>query len=153
MKFGLFRIFDPPTSSMKFPLQVHTLKHNATRVSMYVAFVAGILLPILETIRRWDQLAELRYFITWFDDYIIGGFLFFGAWKTYKSMSNGVRYLIAAWGFSTGMCFYSFFGQLQAINEPDPGPLSSSAVVLIKGVMFLICISCLIFSLNQRHAK
>jgi hypothetical protein len=53
------------------------LKHNGSRVSMYVAFAASILLPILETIRRWDQLAEPRYFITWFDDYIIGGFLFF----------------------------------------------------------------------------
>jgi hypothetical protein len=138
---------------MKPPSQVDSLKYNATRVSMYVAFVAGILLPILETIRRWDQLAELRYFISWFDDYIIGGFLFFGAWRTYKSMSNGVRYLIAAWGFATGMCFYSFFGQLQAINEPDPGPLSSPAIVLIKGVMFLICIVCLTFSLDERALK
>jgi hypothetical protein len=129
------------------------LKHNGSRVSMYVAFAASILLPILETIRRWDQLADPRYFITWFDDYIIGGFLFFGAWKTYRSITNGVKYLIAAWGFATGMCFYSFFSQLQAINESDPGPLPSSVVVLIKGIMFLICIACLIFSLDQRHPK
>jgi hypothetical protein len=153
MKFRLFRIFDPLNSLMKLPPQVDTLKHNAMRVSMYIAFVAGILLPILETIRRWDQLAEARYFITWFDDYIIGGFLFFGAMKTYKSMSNGARYLIAAWGFAAGMCFYSFFSQLQAINEPDPGPLSSIAIVLIKGVMFLICIVCLTFALDRRALK
>jgi hypothetical protein len=138
---------------MKPLLQIDISKHNARPASMYVAFIAGILLPILETIRRWDQLADFRYFIAWFDDYIIGGFLFFGAWKTYRAVAHGVNYLIAAWGFATGMCFYSFFGQLQAINEPDPGPLSATTIVLIKGVMFLICIVCLILSLNQKVPK
>jgi hypothetical protein len=82
-------------------------------ISLYVALVGGILLPVLETIRRWHQLTDLDYFITWFDDYIIGTFLFFAGWKTYKSLTNGAKYLVGAWGFATGMCFYSFFGQLK----------------------------------------
>ena len=80
------------------------------RISMYVAFVGGILTPILETIRRWHQMSDLHYFVSWFDDYLIGGFLFFAAWKTHKMPDSGHKYLIAAWGFATGMIFYSFFG-------------------------------------------
>jgi hypothetical protein len=125
------------------------------KVSMHIAFVGGILTPLLETIRRWHQLSDSRYFITWFDDYIIGGFLFFAAWKTYKSITRGRKYLIAAWGFAAGMSFYSFFSQLQALHQPDPAPVSTSAVAIVKGIMFLTCIISLVFSLadNSSEAK
>jgi hypothetical protein len=119
------------------------------KISMYIAFVGGVVTPLLETIRRWQQLTDIHYFITWFDDYIIGGFLFFAAWKTYKSVTTGRQYLIASWGFATGMCFYSFFSQLQAVNQQDPAPVSTLTVVIVKGVMFLTCITCLLFSLSN----
>ena len=121
------------------------------RISMYVAFVGGILTPILETIRRWHQMSDLHYFISWFDDYLIGGFLFFAAWKTHKMPDSGHKYLIAAWGFATGMIFYSFFGQLQALNQPDPSQISSTVVLLIKGIMFSICIVSLILALMHKN--
>jgi hypothetical protein len=120
----------------------------AITASMYVAFAGGILTPVLETIRRWHQLADLQYFINWFDDYLIGGFLVFAAWKTFQSTANGQKYLIAAWGFATGMAFYSFFGQLQSLNRPDPAPVSSTTVVFIKGVMLMTCIVCLWLTLK-----
>lgn len=123
------------------------------KVSMYIAFIGGILTPLLETIRRWRQMSDLHYFISWFDDYMIGGFLFLAAWKTFTSAFNGVRYLVAAWGFATGMIFYSFFGQLQVINQPDPAPVSTATVVIIKGVMFLICIASLVLSLKSNLSK
>ena len=118
------------------------------KVSMYTAFIGGILTPLLETIRRWHQISDPRYFISWFDDYLIGGILFFAASKTFKLLAKGVKYLIAAWGIATGMIFNSFFGQLQAINQSDPAPVSSLTVVIIKGIMFLICICSLILSLK-----
>lgn len=121
----------------------------ALKVSMYVAFVGGVITPALETIRRWHQMSDLHYFISWFDDYLVGGFLFFAAWKTFKSPANGQRFLIAAWGFATGMIFGSFFSQLQAINQPDPEPVSSVTVVIIKGIMFIICIVSLILALSR----
>ena len=119
------------------------------KLSMYTAFVGGVLTPLLETIRRWHQIPDLHYFINWFDDYLIGGFLFFAAWKTFKSPANGVRYLIAAWGFAAGMAFYSFFGQLQALDQPDPAPVSTVTVVIIKGVMFLVSLVSLILSFKK----
>lgn len=120
---------------------------------MYTAFVGGFLTPLLETARRWHQLTDPRYFISWFDDYIIGGFLFFAAWKTYKSVAKGRKYLIASWGFAGGMSFYSFFSQLQALDQPDPAPVSPSAVAIVKGIMFLTCILCLFFTLNDSSVE
>jgi hypothetical protein len=123
------------------------------KTSMYIAFVGGILTPLLETVRRWNQISDIRYFINWFDDYIIGGFLFFAARATYKSVEKGRKYLIASWGFATGMSFYSFFSQLQAIDRPDPAPVSSSTVAIVKGIMFLVCIISLVFSLNDNSIE
>lgn len=126
---------------IKFPLPV--------KVSMYIAFVGGILTPVLETIRRWNQMSDLTNFMSWFDDYLIGGFLFFAAWKTFKSPANGEKFLIAAWGIATGMIFGSFLYQLQIINQPDPAPVSSASVAVVKGIMLLICITSLILALNR----
>ena len=116
---------------------------------MYTAFAGGIITPVLETIRRWHQMSDLHYFMFWFDDYIIGGFLFFAAWKTSRYAANGYRYLIAAWGFATGMAFGSFFSQLQRIDQPDPAPVASSTVAIIKGIMLLICVVSLTLALQH----
>jgi hypothetical protein len=119
------------------------------KISMYLAFVGGLLTPALETIRRWNQLSDPHYFISWFDDYLIGGFLLFGAWRTLRSAKEGKKFLTAAWGFATGMAFYSFFGQLQSLGQIDPAPVSSSTVAIIKGVMLITCIVSLVFSLQE----
>jgi hypothetical protein len=132
------------------PANTRNLLPLSTRISMYTAFVGGILTPVLETIRRWHQMSDLHYFMFWFDDYIIGGSLFFAAWKTYRYAVNGYRYLIAAWGFATGMAFSSFFSQLQRIDEPDPAPVSSATVALVKGIMLLICVLGLILALRHK---
>ena len=121
------------------------------RISMYAAFIGGVLTPLLETVRRWHQISDPHYFINWFDDYLIGGFLLFAAWKTYKIPESGHKYLIAAWGFANGMISYSFFGQLQRLNQPDPASISSTSVVLIKGIMFMICVVSLMLAL--RHSS
>jgi hypothetical protein len=123
------------------------------KISMYIAFVGGILTPVLESVRRWHQISDIRYFMTWFDDYIIGSFLVFAAWRTHKSIAKGRKYLIASWGIATGMSFYSFFSQLQAINHPDPAPVSTSTVAIVKGIMFLVCIISLLFSLTDNSLE
>lgn len=123
------------------------------KVSMSTAFIAGVLLPVLETIRRWNQLLDMHYFISWFDDYLIGGFLFFAAWKAKKSLITGRQYLIAAWGFATGMAFSSFFMQLQNLDAGDPAPIYSESVAWVKGVMFIVCIACLWLSFDNHSSE
>ena len=55
-------------------------------ISAYTALFGGIAVAALETVRRWHQLTDLHYFINWFDDYLFGGFLVFGAIKTLRHL-------------------------------------------------------------------
>jgi hypothetical protein len=102
--------------------------------SRYLAFVLGVVIPIAETIRRWS---------TWradppalFDDYILGAFLLYGAWRVGRDARTGQRFLVAAFALMCGMAYYSFFGQLQNLRTgvSDPAPISSAWVAVIKGV-------------------
>ena len=116
-------------------------------ISRWFAIVLGILTPMLETIRRWSTWRENPAFF--FDDYIIGALLLFGAWRTGKNVSRGRPFLTAAWGFMCGMAYISFFSQLEEVRLgiADPAPISSTWVAVIKGVGLAIGVICLIFSL------
>jgi len=65
---------------------------------------------LAETIRRWSTWRENPPAL--FDDYILGAFLLYGAWRVGKDVRSGQRFLAAAWGFMCGMAYLSFFGQL-----------------------------------------
>jgi hypothetical protein len=100
----------------------------------------GIIPPIADTIRRWHQLGDIKIWPFWLDDFFLGGFLLYGAWLTQKDVKNGRRFLTAAWGFACGMAYISFFDQITSLDKPDPAPISSVWVAVIKGVFFLIAI-------------
>jgi len=116
-------------------------------ISRYLAIVLGILTPLAETIRRWHTWRENPP--AFFDDYIIGAFLLFGAWRTGKNITTGRPFLAAAWAFMCGMAYVSFFGQLEdnRLGIADPAPISSGAVAAIKGVGLAVGVICLVFSL------
>jgi hypothetical protein len=116
-------------------------------ISRYLAFALGILTPLAETIRRWS---------TWrgdppalFDDYILGAFLLYGAWRVTKDARRGQRFLAAAWAFMCGMAYLSFFGQLyqNRLGIADPAPISSGWVAAIKGIGLALGVTALILSL------
>ena len=117
--------------------------------SRRLAIVGAILLLFAETIRRWStwKLAPASLF----DDYIIGAFLLYGAWRTGKDLRSGQRVLAAAWAFACGLGYYSFFGQLQSLRlgERDPAPISSGWVLVIKGIALALAITALIVSLKR----
>jgi hypothetical protein len=102
--------------------------------SRYLAIVFGILTPLAETVRRWHQLAQWEMLPFWLDDYILGTLLLYGAWRTGRDAREGQRFLAAGWGFTCGMAYGSFFGQLANLDEPDPAPIATEWVVAIKGV-------------------
>jgi hypothetical protein len=116
-------------------------------ISRYLAFVIGVLTPLAETIRRWSTWREEPAAL--FDDYILGGFLLYGAWRVTKDARKGQRYLAAAWAFMCGMAYYSFFGQLHSyrLGIADPAPISSGWVAAIKGAGLTLGVVCLVFSL------
>ena len=116
-------------------------------ISRYLAIIFGILTPLAETIRRWSTWRENPPML--FDDYILGAFLLYGAWRVGKDVRSGQRFLAAAWAFMCGMAYLSFFGQLYAnrLGLSDPAPISSGWVAAIKGVGFAIGVTSLILSL------
>lgn len=111
--------------------------NSALRLSMRMAFAMGIFLPVLETIRRINQILLPQYFIHWFDDYILGAILIWTAWSVYKGKQNSSHYLIAAWGIAVGVLFMSFLYQIDLYINPgeEPGVFSKHLVAVVKGLL------------------
>src|SRR5688572_29709408 len=96
------------------------------RFSHWTAFVVGIVLPILETYRRWDNLLDWP---SWLDDYIAAGLLLY-AWRAGQgSLVYSRPYLMAAWGYTTGMAYMAFFGHLQRAETVDVSGFSTEFVL------------------------
>ena len=121
--------------------------------SRRLAYIAGVAAPLAETIRRWHTWRQTPS--NFFDDYLMGALLIYGAWRTGRDVHNGQRFLVAAWAVACGFGYYSFFGQLQGIsrNESDPAPIASMWVAVIKGVAWAVAILALIVSLKQMPEK
>jgi hypothetical protein len=120
--------------------------------SRRLAIVAGIVLPAVETLRRWQQLGEIRLFWAWFDDYLIALFLLSAAWRMGKDAVHGRLLLAAAWGFACALAFNSFFVQLSALDQADPSGLASVWVVMIKGVAASLAAVALMATLRPQAA-
>ena len=121
--------------------------------SRFLALFLGVVTPVLETIRRWSTWHENPPAL--FDDYVLGGFLLYGAWRVGRDPVDGQRFLAAAWGVALGMVFLSFFGQFHSlrIGVADPAPVSSEWVLIVKGVGFALVLLGLIASLRRLPAK
>ena len=121
----------------------------AMKFSRGLAIAGGILVPLLETIRRWSTWRESP--ASFFDDYVVGALLLYGAWRVGRDARSGQKYLAAAWGFSCGLGYASFFGQLESLRlgESDPAPVPSECVALIKGVLWGLAIAGLAISLRR----
>jgi hypothetical protein len=120
------------------------------RFSRILAVVLGILVPIAETVRRWSTWKEAP--LALFDDYILGALVLYGAWLVGRDFRRGQCFLAAAWGIACGVGYASFFGQLERLrrDEPDPAPIPSSWVAVIKGVLFALAIVALIATLRAK---
>ena len=124
------------------------------RFSCRLAVVAGVFLPLAETARRWHQLKQLSMWPACLDDILLGAFLLYAAWRMGRDQLAGQRFLAAAWGCACGMGYFSFFGQLARLDQPDPSALPSAWVVAAKGVMLLLAFAALIGSLRPlREAR
>jgi hypothetical protein len=116
--------------------------------SRNLAFVLGVITPLAETIRRWS---------TWradppalLDDYILGALLLYGAWRVGQDARAGQRFLAAGFAFMCGMAYYSFFTQLHNLRMgvPDPAPISSTWIAVIKGIGLALGVLGLVLSLR-----
>jgi hypothetical protein len=118
------------------------------RYACRLAIVAGIVLPIGETMRRWHQIGDPRLIFAWLDDYLIGAFLLYGAWRVGREATTGQASLAAAWGFTVAIAIGSFFTGV--FGDADPTGAPRIAVVAIKATMLLLAIAALVSVLRWR---
>jgi hypothetical protein len=121
--------------------------------SRALALFVGIVTPLAEVARRRQQLLDPAALPVWIDDMLLGGFLLYGAWRVAADPHAGRPVLAAAWGFMCGMAYYSFFGQLQRLAEPDPSGLAPVWVIAVKGVGLLLGIVGLVAALRAPDAR
>jgi hypothetical protein len=118
--------------------------------SRRLAILAGVVVPLVETLRRWRQLGDVRVWPFWLDDWAIGLLLLYGAWRTRKDVGDGRPALAAAWGFACGMAYMSFFSQLAELDRADPSGVAATTVVAVKGVAFALAIAALVATLAAK---
>jgi hypothetical protein len=108
-------------------------------ISVKMAIIMGIFLPLAETARRSNQLLDLTKFFNWFDDYLLGLTLLTAAYLVKKRKPNAISYLIAAWGICVGALFLSFLGQFKYYQTTtgDPGIFPTTLVAIVKGIILV----------------
>jgi hypothetical protein len=119
-----------------------------------LAVFSGAFCVVGETARRWHTWQEWPP--NFFDDYLIGAFLFYGAWACARDERRGRPWLAAAWAFASGLGYASFFGHLhQTLYEPartDPAPIPHVWLTALIGACWLVCVAALFFTLRRREA-
>ena len=116
------------------------------RFSRVLAVVFGLFLPIAETVRRWSTWRDSP--LTLVEDYVLGALFLFAAWLPGRDFRRGQCCLAAAWGIGCGIGYGGFLGQLERLRlgEPDPAPISSTGVAVVKGVMLLLGAAALVMT-------
>jgi hypothetical protein len=103
------------------------------RFSERLAWVAGVVLPVLETVRRWGTWWEFPP--AYLDDLLIGGFFLVGAWMSRRNATVGSRWLSAAYGCACGIGLMSLITNVVYLNQPDPTGVSGVTASIVKVVM------------------
>jgi len=92
-----------------------------------LAIVMGLALPLGEVVRRWGTTESFTFWIT---HLVVGVPLLYGAWSHARDRAKGLRCLAAAWAFSCGVLYTSFFYWWRYPPGPDPGDTLSKPVPL-----------------------
>ncbi len=114
--------------------------------SRHAAWIGGLLVPLLESIRRWGTGNHLL----WLDDYLIGAALLFAAWRAHREGVRARPWLAAAWGLACGIGYSSFVSHWLRMNEPDVGHFDHRLLTGGIGVGLLLALLGLYGSLRRR---
>ena len=103
------------------------------RFSRRLAWVAGVVIPLGETLRRWGTWWDVP--AAYLDDVVIGAFFLCGAWMSRRSSPVGVRCLAAAYGCACGIGLLSLVFGVTSMDQTDPAGVSGVTAVIVKVVM------------------
>lgn len=105
------------------------------RFAERLAWVAAVVLPAGETLRRWGTWWDVPF--AFVDDWLIGLFFLLAAWMCHRRHPSSPRVLAASFGFGCGMGYASLASSLEALDRTDPSGVSGMTAVVVKSLMLL----------------
>ena len=121
------------------------------RYEVRAAAFLGVLLPMMETIRRgyghW-----LVDFTTMFEDFLAGALLLISGWLAERGRPYAKYCLLAAFGYTTGMMNSSFMGQIEATLRGNL-EAHNTATLFFKALMWGLAVSGLVMSFRNALAS
>lgn len=105
-----------------------------------MALIVGLILPCVETWRRWPIYPAWP---SWLDDSIAAALLLYAWHIGRKDPSRSRPYLMAAWAYTFGIAYMSFFGQIKSLSAADPSGMPMEVVIGFKGFGLAISACCL----------
>lgn len=106
------------------------------RFSERLAVVAGVVLPVGETFRRWGSLWVYPW--AYLDDVFIGACFLTAAWMSRRRPLIGERYLSAAYGFACAIGCGSLASTLNTIEQTDPSGVSGTTAAVVKAALLAL---------------
>jgi hypothetical protein len=124
----------------------------AMRVVYWLTYIMAFVFLAGETARR-----GIGYFsvnaTTMIEDYLCGALLLSAAWIWFNRYDMAPKIMAVAWAYATGGMFVPFAAHLEAwlrgeTFRPDH-PHTDTASIVLKGVIWAVCLACLIVSLRN----
>jgi hypothetical protein len=119
------------------------------RFSEGLAWVAGIVLPVGETLRRWGTWWDVP--LAYLDEVFIGVFFIAAAVRSRRGDTAGARWLAASFGFGCGMAYSSWVFAMGQLDRLDPSGVSGTTAAMVKAAMLGLSIAGLIGALRGRR--
>lgn len=113
--------------------------------SRHAAWIGGILVALLESVRRWGT----GNYLLWLDDYLIGAALLFAAWRAHREGVRSRPWLAAAWGLACGIGYSSFVSHWLRMDQPDVGRFDHRVLTAGIGLGLLLALVALYGSLMR----
>ena len=115
------------------------------RFEIAAAFAMGVLIPVLETVRRGIGHWAIN-FTTMFEDYLGGALMLTGAWAAYRAKPWGSVFLVLAWGAYCGLVTSSFLAQFEETLRGTADEPHNLVVVVVKFLLWSVGVISLILS-------
>ena len=121
-----------------------------------LAYAMGAMFILGETARRGIDYFSVNA-TTMLEDYGSGLLLILAAAACTAKLAHSAIYLAGAWGYAAGGMFVPFFAHLEAYLRgatfrPDH-PIEDVNGIIIKGVIWGICVSLFIASLRDKSGR
>jgi hypothetical protein len=115
------------------------------QISAKIAIAFGLILPFLETVRRWQ---EPFYLLNIIDDYLLGLILVVSGYLALQKSRKYQALLVGAWGIAIGGFYYSLVSSYEALFLPRAMiGFSIELILTFKASLATIVVACFWHSL------